>query len=283
MKVSVVLAAMLLCLCPTPVSAHDAISEQITRISAQIAANGSDAGLFLRRSELYRAKRQWAGALADLDRAASLDPALAPVDLVRAEVLLEAGRAAHAVVAASRFLERRPDHAGALAVRGRARARLGLLRDADADFARALRVHPLPELYIERARLLAGTGRAGVERAVQALDEGIDRLGSIVTLELEAIDLDVRLGRHNEALSRVDRAAAETPRKEEWLARRGAILERAGRPVEARAAYQAALTAISTLPESTQVTARSGALRTRLQRDLRRLSHAPELPKQVSR
>lgn len=266
------LAFAVVCMYSLAASAHDGLDAQIARVTAQIAANATSAELFVRRGELHRAARHWSEALADLERAASLDPMLTPIDLVRAHVFLDAGRAKDAVASASRFLERQPDHADAFVVRARARARLGLIRDADADFARALTLHQLPELYIERARLLGGSGRAGMEQAVQALDEGIARLGPIVTLELEAIGLDVQLKRYDAALARVDRAGDKTPRKEEWLARRGAILERAGRAAEAREAYQAALTAIATLPSWTQATAASNALRARLQNDLRRLA-----------
>jgi tetratricopeptide (TPR) repeat protein len=261
-----------LCAYPLIASAHDGLDAQIASVTAQIAADATRADLFVRRGELHRAARHWTEALADLDRAASLDPALSSVDLVRARVLLDAGRATDAVDSASRFLEHQPDHAGAVVVRARARARLGLVREADGDFAQALALQPLPELYIERARLLSRSGRTGMERAVQALDEGVARLGPIVTLELEAIGFDVRLKRYDAALARVERAGAQTTRKEEWLARRGAILERAGRADEAREAYQAALTAISTLPSWTQATPASAALRTRLQNDLRRLA-----------
>jgi hypothetical protein len=157
-------------------------------------------------------------------------------------------------------------------VRARARAALHQASAADADFARALTLNPLPELYIERARLLAAFGPGGIAHALQALDDGIFRLGPIVTLELEAIDLEVGLGRYDAAIARVDHAAARTARKEEWLARRGAILERAGRRADAYTAYQAALTALSALPAWTQQTPASVALRTRLRNDVNRLA-----------
>jgi tetratricopeptide (TPR) repeat protein len=269
---SFVLTFAVLYLCPQAAGAHDTIDEQIARVTGQIATRAPNAELFVRRADLHRESRHWTDALADLDRAASLDPTMTSVDLVRARVLFDAGRTKDAVDSASRFLERQPNHAGGLIVRARARARLGLVRDADADFVSALALQPLPELYIERARLLRTSGRAGMERGVQALDEGVARLGPIVTLELEAIDLDIRLKRYEAALARVNRASAQTPRKEEWLARRGVILERAGRAAEAREAYQSALSALSTLPSWTQATPASGALRTRLQNDLRRLA-----------
>jgi predicted negative regulator of RcsB-dependent stress response len=108
--------------------------------------------------------------------------------------------------------------------------------------------------------------------ALLALDEGIARLGPVVTLELEAIDLTVRGKRYDEALLRLDRIASQTPRKETWLERRGDVLEKAGRLSEAREAYQAAFDALSLLPAWTQETQASTTVRARLRTDLARVN-----------
>jgi tetratricopeptide (TPR) repeat protein len=251
--------------------AHNGLTEQIAALTAQIVRSSGSAELLVRRAELYRFDHMWKPALADLDRAQQLDPHLASVDLARAHVLLDSGRPRAAVDSATRFLARQPRHADALIVRGRARARLGLRRDAADDFNRALDLRPAPDLYIERARTVAGTGTATVEAALHGLDQGIARLGPVVTLELEAIDLEERLGRYDSALARLARVSAQAARQESWLARRGAILDRAGRTAEARAAYREALNAAMNLPESTRRTRASAALIERLHKDLQRM------------
>ena len=261
----------LLILTRAPLDAHNGITEQIAALTAQIAKSSGSAELLVRRADLYRYQRQWKEALADLDRARQLDAELASVDLARAHVLLDSGRPRAAVDLATRFLTRQPRHADALIVRGRARAQIGLQRDAAVDFTRALDLRPVPDLYIERARTVAGTGTAQIEAALQGLDEGIARLGPIVTLELEAIDLEERLKRYDSALSRLARVSAQAARQESWLARRGAILEQAGRSAEARAAYHAALNAAMTLPDPTRRTRVSTALIERLHKNLERM------------
>jgi predicted RNA polymerase sigma factor len=70
----------------------------------------------------------------------------------------------------------------------------------------------------------------------------------VPSLALAALDLEVALGRHQAALARLDRLLAEGPRNEAWLARRGELLERAGRRDEARGAYARALELIATRP-----------------------------------
>jgi tetratricopeptide (TPR) repeat protein len=252
-------------------SAHDGLAARIAALSAQIAQSPSSPSLFVKRAEAYRENRQWSEALADLDGAERIDPTIAVVNLVRARVNFDRRHWQAAVDAAGRFLERQPDHADALIVRARAYAQLGRRQPAAADFTSALAVRPVPDMYIERARVLAAHGRESLDQAVRGLDEGIARLGPIVTLELEAIDLELRLSRYDSALTRVDRIAARTTRKESWLARRGAILERAGRPDEARAVYRAALDAISNQSERIQQTRASMALAAGLRADIDRL------------
>jgi len=131
--------------------AHDGLAEQIAAVSAQIAASPARPELFVKRAELYRATRQYPQALADLDRATRLDPALAAADLVRTYLSLDTGDFRSAAGAATRFLTRQPGHVGALIARARAFAKLGRVADATADFTRALEAQPQPDLYVERA------------------------------------------------------------------------------------------------------------------------------------
>jgi predicted negative regulator of RcsB-dependent stress response len=73
-------------------------------------------------------------------------------------------------------------------------------------------------------------------------------MGPLVTLQLYAMDLETENNRYDAALKRLDEVMAKAPRKETWLERRGNILRQAGKRDEARAAYQAGLDAMKTLP-----------------------------------
>ena len=252
-------------------SAHDGLAERIAALSAQITQSPSSPSLLVKRAELYRENRQWSEALADLDRAERIDSTIAIVNLVRAHVHLERKNWPAAADAATRFISRQPDHADARVVRARAYVQLGRRQEAAADFTSALAVRPKPDLYIERAKALEGPGRDALGQALRSLDEGLARLGPIVTLELEAIDLELRLNRYDAALARLDGITARAPRKDTWLARRGAMLERAGRPEEARAAYRAALDFLSNQSERIQQTRASMTLAAGLRADLERL------------
>jgi tetratricopeptide (TPR) repeat protein len=253
------------------VHAHDGLPARIAQVTRQIAADSSNASLYLERGALYRVARRWDAALADLERAAALDPTRIDVDRLRAVVLLALARHREAEAASTRYLTHTPSDHETLTVRARARVALGRYREAAADFTAALATRPLPDLYIERARAERARGAAGLPAARRGLEEGLARLGSVITLELEALELELASRAYDEALARVDKLAGGAPRKDSWLRRRGDILERAGRREEAAESYRAALAAATSLPVWTQQAPATRALIADLHRQLTRL------------
>jgi predicted Zn-dependent protease len=131
-----------------------------------------------------------------------------------------------------------------------------------------------PPAGSHRARPHASLGDARLDEAIRGLDAGIARLGDPVALELYAIDLELRRGRTDAALARLDRIARRSPRKEAWLAQRGGILERAGRMEEAREAYKGARGAIGVLPPSRRSTRATARLEMEIAAALARLGAA---------
>jgi len=229
--------------------AHEGLHEQIRAVTAKIKHDPKNALLYLQRGELYRLHREWTRAAADYDHAARLRPDLKIVDLARGKMLFESGRFQRAKFILDRFLSQQPDHYEGLITRARVLNRIGPRSDAIEDFTHALAKSavPDPDLYIERAQVTAGDEKRTNE-ALIGLDEGIKRLGPLVTLQLTAIDLELRRQNYDAALARLDAVTSQSERKETWLVRRGEILKLAGRHEEARAAFNAALVAIESLP-----------------------------------
>ena len=229
--------------------AHEGLHEQIVAVTAKIKRDPKNALLYLQRGELHRLHRDWIRAAADYDRAARLQPGLKIVDLARGKMLFESGRLQRARFTLDRFLSQQPDHYEGLITRARVLARIGLRGDATRDFTHALVKSgaPDPDVYIERAQVTAGDEKR-VDEALIGLDEGIKRLGPLVTLQITAIELELRLHKYDAALARIDVVTSQSERKETWLVRRGEILKLAGRQEEARAAFNAALAAIDSLP-----------------------------------
>jgi predicted Zn-dependent protease len=227
--------------------AHEGLHEQIAAITAKIKRDPKNASLYLQRGELHRLHCDWSRAATDYNRAARLQPGLTIVDLARGKMLFESGRLQRSKLVLDRFLSQQPNHFEGLTTRARVLAKLGSTADAIKDFTGAIAQSPEPELYLERAETTVRDGKR-LDEALSGLDEGIKRLGPIVTLQLPAIELELRRQNYEGALSRLDLIAAQSERKETWLVRRGEILRLAGRDEEARAAFNAALVAIESLP-----------------------------------
>lgn len=241
--------AICLTLIPSFAHAHEGLHEQIVAITARIKRDPKNAALYLQRGELHRLHRDWARAAADYDRASRLQPSLTIVDLGRGKMLFESRRFQQAKDVLDRFLRQQPRHVEGLVTRGRVLARIGARLQAANDFTAALASAPAPdpELYLERAQVLTGDKRY-IQEALRGLDEGIKQLGPLVTLELAAIDLELRAKNYDAALTRLDTITTQSARKETWLVRRGEILKAAGRHAEARKAFSDAIVAIESLP-----------------------------------
>ena len=234
---------------PTHLIAHGHIHDQIAHVSQLLKKDPQNASLFLKRGELHRHHRDWHAALTDYAEAARLDSDLHIVLLARGKLMLEAGRSQEAKTALDKFLARCPDHPEALVTRGRVLMTLGHNLAAADDFTLALGLSdPRPGDYIQRAEALVAAGPECIDEALRGLDEGLTKLGEIVTLELYAIELDLKSERYDAALARLERIAAHSPRKAKWLLRRGEILHKAGRNDEACAAFADALSELESLP-----------------------------------
>lgn len=256
-------------LLPSFARAHEGLHEQIVAVTAKIKRDPKNASLYLQRGELHRLHRDWARAAADYNRAARLQPGLKVVDLARSKMLFESGRFQRARLTLDRVLKQQPGHYEGLITRARVLAKLGARIEAARDFTAALERSsvPEPELYLERAQVIAGDGKR-IDEALSGVDEGIKKLGPLVTLQLAAIDLELRRQNYDAALARLDVVAAQSERKETWLVRRGEILKLAGRQEEARAAFSAALAAIESLPPERRQSRAVTALQLRARRHI---------------
>lgn len=257
----------LLMLQPVSPAAHDDPSERITELTDQITRHPNDRALLLQRGKLLRLGGHYEAALHDFEQAVRRDGGPGDVDFQRGLTLLQAARPVEAKSHLDRYLAAYADDSRALATRARALVALGDNLAAAADFTRAIVGAPLPDYYAERARVLAAS--VYVDEAVRGLDEGHKRLGTLVSLQRLAIDLELARSNVDGAVVRVDAMAEITGRADIWLARRGDILLRAGRRDGARAAYGRALAAIDALSPRRQRSKTVRDLKSRLEAMLR--------------
>ncbi|HEU5181613.1 MAG TPA: tetratricopeptide repeat protein [Candidatus Polarisedimenticolia bacterium] len=224
--------------------AHAAPGDRLAALTHAINLHPREAELYLERGDLHRAGGDFSRARADYLRARRLQPALPVVDLKLGILALERARPSRALRFLDRYLQDRPGDAGGWRWHARALTKLGRAQDAAEDFRRATAAtspsdRVRPEDFLEWAKALEAAGQR--PEAIDVLDEGMRRLGAIVSLQLPAISLALDLGRVEEAVRRLETLQAGPGRPEVWLAQRGKILERAGLPDEARRAYAAAL------------------------------------------
>ncbi len=233
---------------PTTSFAHGDSHERITALTAQIVSHPELVELLLQRAELHRQHGEYGLALADCQTAEKMDTKLIAVQYYRGKILFDAGFFAESRASLDRFLAVQRTHSEAFLVRARGSVKLKELERAAADFSSAIQFAPAaePDYFVERAQALEAAGK--IETALSGLDEGIAKLGPIVSLQLPAVDLDLKLARYDEALKRIDLLAAQSSRKEPWLLQRAKILEKSGRTEEARMAYANAGVAINGLP-----------------------------------
>jgi len=267
----------LIVLLPSGAAGHGSFGERIEAASRAIEADPNDSQLLLVRAELHRRHGDTRQALRDLDHAGVLSPALGRVEYFRGLVYLDAGRHADAEATLRDFLQRQPHHPAGREARARALVRLGkpLAAARAYDLAIAQQPVPIPGYYLERAKALAAAGDPHLKEAIRGIDEGLSRMGPIVTLERVAIDYELRRGDTDAALTRLAIITQRSPRSESWLAQRGDILARAGRRDEAHASFVLALAEMDKLPAQRRHTSAMSSLEAEIRAGLAGLREPP--------
>lgn len=235
-------------------AAEDDLARRISEVSVAVAKDPTNADLYITRADMHRRRLDMEAALGDLDYAAGIPTARIRATLLAAELLFELRRYAQVVSKTDGALATDPQNAQLHILRARALVAQSRFPEAAAAYKRALALSASsePDVYLECARALAAQGRAGLDDALLVLDEGVAKLGPIVSLQIPAIAFELQAKHWDAALLRVDSIAAKSPRKDLWLKRRGEILRQAGRKRQARDAFKAALAALRAWPPDVQ-------------------------------
>lgn len=179
-------------------------------------------------------------ARAEMSRALSLDPQATEVMLRLSELAASSGEPGRSLELADRVLEREPDNARALWLRGAALFNLGRPAEALAPLEAAARLDSLNVEFVRTlARVAETTERLPLvlsawDRATRLDDEDPEswfQLASVAT----------RLGRYDLADSALDRCIELNPVRPGTLFLRGWIRENTGRQAEAIDLYRAHL------------------------------------------
>jgi len=267
-------AAGLAVLLTMPAAAHERFDEALAHLDLALAVAPRDAELWRRRAGLMRSHGDLARSRADLDRACKLG--LAP-ELAERERGLWARAEGRLVDAESHLRRARalaPRDTETLVAHAETLAGLGRWREAANGYARVIELAPGagPDLHLARVRALAAGGDATLREALRALDEADARLGPVPALVQEGLALELRAGRTDAALARLDRLSATARRRESWLVQRAEILEHAGRSEQAVAEYAAALASLEALPPARRAAPAALTLAARAREGIERLA-----------
>jgi predicted Zn-dependent protease len=271
--------------------AHEGIHERLQKAGQSIQKDPANPRLYLLRAELYRQHQDWPEARADLNRARDLAPESAALLLEEAHWFAARGQRLQALqnlkplTDAVQQQKQTSAPSSELRVSQREQSSAWILRahllleikqpQAAADAmatAIGLVEKAEPDHFHFRARCLLQLGSRGIMPALECAQQGVAKLGACVSLELLAVDLECRLGRCNDAISRLQRLSRAAKRKESWLVQMGDVYFRSGRRAEARKQYQAALHAIQRLRPRTQNTPAVKKLRLRASNQLAMLA-----------
>lgn len=261
---------------PLQVLSHAGFDDEIDELTKRIDADPGNAELYWLRGDVNRIYEHWGRALADFKQARRLDPYLFKTDLGIGRTYYDQAHYQEAITHLDRFLAQEPGNIRGLLIRARARHQLGQYWQSAGDYTVAIeQFHPprkpTPVFYLERTRALEAAGAGGLDEAVQGLEEGLQRLGPIITLELYLVELQTKRGRHDAALQHMDRIIDRSVRKETYLVQRSEILMQAGRTYEAKQDLQSALDALDGLPGSRRNTRAVESMRARIAKDLETL------------
>ena len=244
----VFVALVSLCL-SRPTLAHDGLHERIATATREIEEAPKVAALFVARADLYRQHAHWDLAFEDLKSARDLGGEETELDLVRGELLHDLRSEKIASEALDKFLSQNPRHTRGLSVRAVVLEALGEYRLAANDWSSIIKWSQQlrPDHFVSRAQCVSKLGDKHLAEALGGLDEGLALLGSLPSLHLCAVELEVRTAKFDAALARIERLIATTQQNGSWLAKKGDVLATAGRNKEAKLAYEDALRAISKL------------------------------------
>lgn len=255
-KLSVVALLLVVLISPRVANAHGDLDERIEEVSELLRSRPTNPQLLFDRGILYEQHGDHDGALADFEKVAALSPHFPGLGFARARSSFGAGRFVQALSALDQIQPPESNRGDVYLWRGRILVKLGQPLRAGTNyttaFARLERASP--DVFIEYSRAIATAGTNHYEMAIAGLDEGIKRVGPVITLNLEALEMELLIGRNDAALARVERMMKTTPNVAPLWKQKGEVLERLNRKLEAISAYSQAIALIEKLPASRRST-----------------------------
>jgi len=192
----VLAALMLFSALPIAGFCHPDLDLQIEVLDVKIQAGEVNAGLLIKRGDLYRRHKDYPAATRDFEAARQLSPDNSLIDFYEGRLQLERGDPEAAEHHLARYLATQPQHSRAWMLRGEVNILLGRPENAAEYFDKAIQTAKSPSPGLYRLLILArvAIGETAWGAAAEAADIGLVRFGTEVSLL--GLGTDIALARN---------------------------------------------------------------------------------------
>ncbi len=226
--------------------AHGDMHEQIQELTKQLEKQPENAVLYVQRGLLWQAHGSYIDAKDDFQKALNLNENLHLVHLHLGQAYLGQEKPDSALFSIQSYIAHFPNNAVGLLTRGEAYFDLEKYDLSAKDYETAI------GLKGEKAAVQDYMSWAEAEKltggdAVACLEQGMDHLGNLITLQQKALDYEIQAQQYDQAVSRIETVLNGLQRKEVWLVKKAEVLLLAGDNVGAKEALEQAKFAIEYL------------------------------------
>lgn len=278
------LSLILLFCVPLSAWSHGDLHDQIDRVSQHLKGGHPKAAHYLKRGQLYLQHGNYPDAITDLGKSLELETELNVAHYHLAQAHLAMGNSDTAEHHIKLFLKPLgQENYGGLsrgyALLGKIHQKKNEHLEAVQAFEKSLQnnMQPAPVDYLQVAGSYVKLGKEYQQKALDILDQGIVRLGPVVTLQEEAIELDLLSGSYDAALNRVKTLRSQGINEANIYFKQASIMSQAGRFEEAQASYKKALAEIERLPANKQASRPIQKLRLLIGEGISKLEEKHEL------
>jgi len=260
--------------CPGVSMAHVGVDLRVQHYDDLLLLQTNDAHLYLQRGELHSENQHWDLAWHDFQSALKNthdDSLRLDIWFYMGRMRLQSGMPDEAKTLLSKVIALAPRYKSARL--NLARTYLALeeydLATAEMDSFMRLLNRPTPDQFIERAMMAKSIEIEGLSKAIEGLNDGIDRLGPVVALIEPLVDSYLEQGETQLALCAIERLPDNVKALPRWQVKKGDIYSRQMRFIDAQKAYQSGLNTINTLPTHRQAMPAVQALKYQLEDKLK--------------
>lgn len=210
-----------------PAFAHSSLDELIEYTTDLVDSAPGNSRALLNRARLHIKQGNASHALKDIEAAERLSDHV-EVAYVLGLYFIAEDQHQEAINAFSQYLTRFPAFTPAIYGRAKAYAKLELIELSIRDYQYLLSVSKehSPDYYLELARLESAVEPQGLHQALRSLDRGIASLGPLVSLQAEAIKIELLLKDYSSALARHETLEPWLGKTAQWQMRKKQLSDR---------------------------------------------------------